>query len=160
MKKNVLLVLAGLVVGILLTVVVMFQAMPKMMLIEDVSRYDFDTTYQVLEKSIETNNWKMPTVHDLQATMANFGIDVRPVKVIELCHPGHAGKILRANDERIVSSLMPCRIAIYEKADGKTYVSRMNSAMMASMMGGLIKDVMAEAFQENELILAPVLGSN
>jgi uncharacterized protein (DUF302 family) len=92
--------------------------------------------------------------------MKKYGKDVRPVKVFELCHPDHAGKILAADSERIVSVLMPCRVAVYERADGKTYVSRMNSGMMAGMMGGLIADVMADAASDNEKILEPVLGSN
>jgi uncharacterized protein (DUF302 family) len=158
MKKNVIIALIAFIAGIVATSFVMFQTMPKMMLVEDVSKYDFDTTHLMLEKSIIEHDWKVPAVHDLQATMEKFGMKVRPVKVFELCHPSHAGKILNADNERIVSSLMPCRVAIYEKEDGKTYISRMNSALMASMMGGLIKEVMAEAYRENEIILNAIVS--
>ena len=157
MKKGFLFVVIGFVAGMLLMAGIVALSMPKMMLIEDVSKFDFDTTFEMINKSVEEHNWKIPVVHDLQKTMAKFGKSVRPVKVIELCHPDHAGKILKANDERIVSSLMPCRVAIYEKEDGKTYLSRMNSGLMSSMMGGLIAEVMADAAEENEVILTPVL---
>jgi uncharacterized protein (DUF302 family) len=89
--------------------------------------------------------------------MAKFNKEVKAVKVYELCHPDHSGRILSESDERIVSSMMPCRVAIYEKDDGKIYVSRMNSGMMAKAMGGLIAEVMADAFQENEIILDAVI---
>lgn len=84
-------------------------------------------------------------------------MDVKAVKVFELCHTSHAGKILAKSDERVVSSLMPCRVAIYEKDDGKVYISRMNSGLMASTMKGIIPEVMAEAATENEKILAAVI---
>ncbi len=53
---------------------------------------------------------------------------------------------------------MPCRVAIYEKADGKVYISRMNSGLMASTMGGIIHEVMDEAASQNEEILEAVLS--
>jgi len=100
----------------------------------------------------------MPAVHDLQASMSKFDYDVKQVKVFELCHPDYASKILLESDERIVSSLMPCRVAIYEKDDGKVYISRMNTSLMAGMMGGLIKDVMADASNDTEVILESILN--
>jgi uncharacterized protein (DUF302 family) len=73
--------------------------------------------------------------------------------VYELCHPEHAYQILNKSEERIVSSMMPCRVAIYEKADGSVYLSRMNSKLMANAMGGIVKEVMSEAFSENEQMI-------
>ena len=42
-----------------------------------------------------------------------------------------------------LSVMMPCSIAVYEKADGKTYVSTMNSGLMGKMFGGTAAAVMA-----------------
>ncbi len=91
--------------------------------------------------------------------MAKFGKTVKPVKVFELCHPDHAEKILKKGDERIVTSLMPCRVSIYEKNNGKVYVSRMNSGLMAKPMGGIIDEVMSAASKENEEILKAIIAS-
>lgn len=30
-----------------------------------------------------------------------------------------------------ISAMMPCRVAVYEKADGKTYISRINPGLFA-----------------------------
>ena len=158
MKKTILGSVIGFVVGILLTMVVMFVMMPKMMMMEDESKYGFDETVTKFEQSVKDQGWKIPATHNLQKTMKKFGHDVDEVVVYELCHPDHANKILQANDERIVSSLMPCRVAIYKKKDGKTYVSRMNSGLVAKTMGKLIKTVMADASHENEIILEAVLN--
>jgi len=156
MKNTILGTIGGLVLGVLITMFVMFQMAPGMMILEDQSKYNFEETVTKFEKSVKDHGWKMPAVHDLQKTMTKFGYDVKSVKVFELCHPDHAKKILEANDERIVSSMMPCRVAIYEKNDGKTYVSRMNSALMAKTMSKLIDEVMAVASSENEEILKVV----
>ena len=158
MKKNLLTGIISFIFGVLLTGIVIYQVAPGMMILENESKFSsFDETVAKFEESVKEHNWKIPTTHDLQKTMAKFGKDVRAVKVIELCHPDHAGKILEKSDERIVSSLMPCRIAIYEKSDGKIYISRMNSGMMASTMDGVIPEVMKEAAAENEEILKAIL---
>lgn len=157
MKQSIIYGLSGLVIGALISMFVMYKMAPGMMLLEDESKYDFDKTVEVLIQSIEDHNWKLPAVHDLKETMHKYGKDVRNVKVFELCHPDHAEQILRESDERIVSAMMPCRIAIYEKDDGKVYISRMNSSLMASTMGGVIKKTMSVAAAENEDILDAII---
>ena len=157
MKKSILSGLVGVVIGVVLTMFVMYLMAPKMMIIEDESMYNFEESKAMFEESVKEHGWKIPATHDLQKTMTKFGYDVRPVVVYELCHPDHASKILLESEERIVSSMMPCRVAIYEKADGKVYVSRMNSGLMAKTLGKLIKTVMADASSENEEILEVLL---
>ncbi len=150
----------GAVIGMLFLGIIMYNMAPDLMLIEDVSKYDdFDKTVDAFVQSVEDHNWKISATHDLQKSMAKHGKSaVKAVKVFELCHPDHAHKILVKDEERIVSSLMPCRIAIYERSDGKVYISRMNSGLMASMMDGIIPEVMEDASSENEEILEPVLA--
>ncbi len=159
MKKGTLIWtgIGGLVVGMLVAFMIVWFVMPSMMMKVDESPYSFDVACEKLEASIEDAGWKIPTVHDLQKTMEKYGQDVRPVKVFEICHPDHAGRILEASEERLVSALMPCRIAVYENAEGKTFVSRMNSGLMGKMFGGLIADVMADASRESEEISKVIL---
>ncbi len=49
---------------------------------------------------------------------------------------------------------MPCRISVYEKSNGKTYISRMNSGILAKSFGGTVEEVMTEASKEVEEILS------
>ncbi len=158
MKQLIIASSVSFVSGIFLTLLIIFLAAPGIMMMEDKSNYDFQTTMRLLEESVEKHNWKIVTKHDLQGTLKKFGKNVRPVTVFELCHPDHAGKILEGSDERIVSSLMPCRVSVYEKNDGTVYISRMNSGLMAGMFGGIIAKVMKTAAHENELILAPLFN--
>ena len=156
MKKEFLFGLAGLIIGIVLTGLFAYKSAPGMMLKESESRYDFDRSVEVFTQTASDMGWSIPTVHDMKETMDNFGHDVLNAKVFELCHPDHASKILKLDDERIVSSMMPCRVSIYEKSDGKTYISWMNTAMMGNMMGGVIADVMKEASGETEEMISSI----
>ena len=158
MKKFLLTGIASFIFGIILTGFVIYQMAPGMMMLENESKFSsFEETVIKFEESVKEHNWKIPATHDLQKTMAKFGRDVKAVKVFELCHPDHAGRILEKSEERIVSSLMPCRVAIYEKDDGKVYISRMNSGMIAGTMDGIIPEVMEDAAVENEEILKAIL---
>jgi len=159
MKKGIIGGIAGLVVGILITLFTVYQMAPGLMIVEDQSKYGFEETVSRLEASVKEHDWKMPAKHNLQKTMQKFDYDVRPAQVLELCKPDHAAKILEESEERVVSSMMPCRVAVYEKADGKTYISRMNSSLMAKTMSPVIQEVMGEAYAENEEIVKAVLQS-
>jgi uncharacterized protein (DUF302 family) len=128
-----------------------------LVMIENLSLYDFDKTVDVLSKAIVDKGWKVTTTHDLQETMKKNGKEVLPVKVIELCNPGHAYQILSKDTQRDVTPMLPCRISVYEKADGKTYVSRMNAPAFAGMIGGDAANTMVQAFNETEEILKSVL---
>jgi uncharacterized protein (DUF302 family) len=102
------------------------------------SRFDFSGTVDTLVSEAEKNMWKVPFIHDLQASIAKSGKSVRPVKIIEICKPEYSGQLLELNDERIMSVLMPCRISVYEKNDGAVYVGLLN---MEAMSAGLQNNI-------------------
>jgi len=137
-EKNILLALGGFVLDALILSLVLWNTAPSLMLLEDESKYGFEESIQKYQEAVEAKGWKIPAIHDLQKTMAKYGKDVLQVMVFELCHPKHAYVILSRDAERVVSSLMPCRVAIYKKSDGKVCVSRMNTALMGKMMGGVV----------------------
>jgi len=125
--------------------------------IENLSPIDFNSTVDKLSIEIEKKSWKISNVYDLQKTMDNFGKDVLPIKVFSLCHPNHSSRILEKDSERIISSMMPCRVSVYEKHDGKTYISRMNSLFFTSGFGGIIEQVMTDSANEVEEIIEKLL---
>ncbi|MFA5012625.1 MAG: DUF302 domain-containing protein [Ignavibacteria bacterium] len=127
------------------------------MFIESESRFGYDETVKVLEESITGNGWKILITHDLQASMKKAGKEVLPVKIFEVCNPKHSYKLLSQDDKRVYSSLMPCRFSVYEKEDGKVYVSRMNSIILSKQIGGLVEEVMTDATNETEKFLKAVV---
>ena len=129
----------------------------QMFFIENESLYGFEHTIELLSAKITEIGWKISVVHDLQDTLRKNGKDVLPVKVIELCKPDYSVQLLKEDKERIYSSLMPCRISVYLTSDGKTHISRMNSQLLASQIGGLVEKVMVEAFSSIEAILKSMI---
>jgi uncharacterized protein (DUF302 family) len=118
------------------------------LIIERESRYNFDSTVEKITAEAESRDWKVPAIHDLQQSLAKSGKDVRPVKVIEICKPRYSGQMLELSDERIISVMMPCRISVYEKDNGKNYVSVINAGELSSSLPGNIAKVMKEASDE------------
>lgn len=151
-------IIIGVVVGLFLGWLITFLAMPKLMFKENKSPLGFDQTVKRIEQSVSDKGWKIPAVHDLQATMKRFEKDVKAVKVFEICHPDHSYNILVRNDERIVSNMMPCRISVYEKDDGSIWISRMNSGIVAKPMSKVIRETMSLAARDVEMVIAEVLG--
>lgn len=115
---------------------------------ESTSRYNFDETVDLLRSGAEKDGWSIPAVHDLQLSLSKSGKLVRPVKVIEICKPAYSGQMLELNNERIISVMMPCRISVYEKEDGKVYIALINAASMASGMPANIAKVMKDAAED------------
>jgi uncharacterized protein (DUF302 family) len=130
----------------------------KEFIIEQLSKFSFDKTVDLLVAQAEQKEWKVPAVHDLQQSLAKSGKTVRPVKVIEICKPEFSGKMLELNHERIVSVMMPCRISVYEKEDGKTYIALINTGVMASELPKNIATVMTAASNETFEIVKSVTG--
>ena len=124
--------------------------------VEKQSRYDFDTTVQKVLNEAEQRGWQVPVVHDLQQSLAKSGKSVKPVKVIEICKPQYSGKLLELSEERIMSVMMPCRIAVYQKSEGNIYITLVNGSEMAAGMSGKIADIMKAASDETFEIIKSV----
>jgi uncharacterized protein (DUF302 family) len=108
-----------------------------------------DETVARITKAAEGEGWKVLGVRKLHESIKQgAGIEVRPVHVVELCHPSHAGKILKEDAARPVSVFMPCSIAVYEKTDGKVYVASTNAALLGRVFGGVVAEVMGGAVAE------------
>jgi uncharacterized protein (DUF302 family) len=133
------------------------MAQTNNMFIESEAKYNFEETVKLLAETITSNGWKISVVHDLQESMKKADKEVLPVKVFEICNPKHSYRLLSKDEERIYSSLMPCRFSVYEKSDGKVYISRMNSILLSAQIGGLVEEVMTSATNETEGFIKVVI---
>lgn len=124
------------------------------MFFESKSRFGFSETLQKLSDLIPESGWKEISVLDLQAIMKKNGKEILPVKVVELCKPDYAYRLLSDNTQRIYSNMLPCRISVYEKSDGNCYISRLNAAMMAAQLGGVTEEVMTAAYHDAEEMIS------
>jgi uncharacterized protein (DUF302 family) len=127
-------------------------------IIEQVSPFDVATTVEKLIETAITKEWQNPAIHNLQQSLAKSGKEVRPVQVIEICKPEYSGQMLEKSDERIVSIMMPCRISVYEKEDGKTYIALLNTSAMSAGMPTTVAEAMRGASDETFEIVKSVIG--
>ncbi|MDF1613293.1 DUF302 domain-containing protein [Stygiobacter electus] len=124
---------------------------------ESESKYTFTQTVDTLTKVAGKNKWKVIIVHDLQASLKKNGKEVLPVKVIEVCNPNYSFNVLNKEEFKLFSSMMPCRISVYEKADGKTYVSRINTGFMNEVMKDKQCKSMSNALSDIEKFISNVV---
>ncbi len=132
----------GAVFGIAVGMVVASLALPKLMLKEEASPVGYEETIAHIQKNVTNAGWKVSALMRLDKTLAKEGKTVLPVASFKICQPDYAEQILIDDDARFLSTMMPCSIAVYEKADGKTYISTMNSALLGRMFGGTAQKVM------------------
>jgi len=157
MKKIHLIAGVSVLVGMLVMGLVIWNMAPRLMMVESQSKYDFAQTVEAFKAEVDRAGWKVVGQHDMRATLANFGHDVAEVTIIEICSAKYSAAILKLDAERIVSPLIPCRIAIYEKSNGNTYIGRMNSPLFGRMFGGVINQVMIEATAITEEMIAKII---
>lgn len=149
--------IVGVVSGAALAGAAVWTWMPGMMLNVGESKLSFDETVQAVEQAIKRQGWAHSGTKDLRKSLEKQGRTFsRQVKIVELCHPDYAKRVL--TDNRELAAMMPCSIAVYEGDDGKVYVSKMNTGLMGKMFGGTVAEVMGGAVAEDEkAILAGVL---
>jgi uncharacterized protein (DUF302 family) len=84
------------------------------------SARSFEDAVAAVQAGAKQKGFGVLGVHDLAETLASKGFPRDPVKVVEVCNPSHASRVLAANPR--IASMLPCRIAVYVK-DGKVFVS-------------------------------------
>jgi uncharacterized protein (DUF302 family) len=150
--------IAGIVAGIIIMSIAVFVAMPKMMINVHESSLGFEETVAALEKAVaEQPGWKVPKVFDIQKNIidAKLGPMTR-VKIVTLCNPKYAKTILTDDRDKMVSTMMPLGIGVYETTDGRILLSDMNIGLMGMMFGGTIAEVMSDASEDIKAIIGKV----
>jgi uncharacterized protein (DUF302 family) len=150
MKKTAIATAAGIAIGIVITVVGMMTLMPKMMIHERKSPLGYEETIDQLTTVITNGGWIISQKINMQQSIAKYGKTIPRVTLLKICQADYAGRILNTDDAMFVSVMMPCTIAVYQKSDGKTYVSTMNTGMMGRLFGGVIAEVMAGSVAKDE----------
>ena len=155
--KKITTFLAGLIIGVAATLLIISLILPKKMFVVEESKLNFEETVNAIVESAEDNDWTVSHIYDLQASLKKKNFDVAPINVISLCNPPYANKILGTDEDRMVSAMMPCRVAVYEKA-GKTYISMLNAELFARFLSKNAKQTIIETSEETIEIFKPVIN--
>jgi uncharacterized protein (DUF302 family) len=129
------------------------------MMLEKPSKLGFDDTVAALQKNAQTRGWRIAGVFDAQDAMHKAGHkDAKPMKVIGMCPQAQVEAVLKAQQ---AAGMPPgginCRYSVYEGLDGKVYVMRFNTSMIAQMAKGDVASALSSLNKEEEAVLAGVL---
>lgn len=129
-------------------------SMGSLMIHEQRSPYDFDTTVATIVKNATARGWVVAKTFNFQESLLAHGEpDPGPMTVIRLCAPRFATRMFASDDTKFVSVMAPCGISVYDKSDGQTYVATMNMGLMAQVMGSQIGPVLAEIAVDDAAIV-------
>jgi uncharacterized protein (DUF302 family) len=92
-----------------------------------------ESVVAAIEKLTAENGFRVLHIHDVQATLAEKGLQREPLKIIEVCNAKFAHEALQKNMD--VALFMPCRFTVYT-VDGRTRVSLGRPSMISQMMPG------------------------
>lgn len=147
---------AGFVVGVLLIGVVAWNTAGAFMFREVPSPFGVEETAARIQANIQEvgKGWKLSGLRDPAGAVARAGSNVLPVLLVEACSTEYSKPLLKDDETRILSILMPCSITVYKKQDGKTYIGLMNAGLMGKLFGARVSAVMDQVAADQERFIA------
>lgn len=155
--KIMIVLLAGIILGGAMVFLYFRYVHKPVLVLENESRFSFEESEQLLHQYAAEKGWKILGTHNLKEKMEANGFQVLEAKVYDLCKPVYANEILKRDEERKLSPFLPCRIALFNRSNGKTYIGRMNSEEMSAYMPGVAAEVMGTAAVEIEDVLQKII---
>jgi uncharacterized protein (DUF302 family) len=135
----------GLIIGVIVMAFVVRSMMPIMMFAKNKSKLNFEETISAINISAKKNGWEIPEIRDLQQDYKEAGLeDMTKLKIIYFCNPNGGYRILKDDNNKQMSVMMPMGVSVYETDNGQVYVAAMNLGTMSMMFGGTVKEVLKE----------------
>jgi uncharacterized protein (DUF302 family) len=139
--------ISGFAAALVLVAVIALTSAQSLMFNEHESPFGVEETAARIQANIQGlsgNGWSLSGLRNPAAAVAASGSNVLPVLLVEACSTSYSGPLLKNDNSRIFSILMPCTITVYKKDNGKTYIGTMNSGLMGKLFGiGEIMDQVA-----------------
>lgn len=146
---------AGFVAGIAATGVAAWTMAGGLMFNERVSPFGVEETVARIQHNIQAtgNGWSLSGLRNPARAVQADGGNTLPVLMVEACSTKYSKPILNDDSVRYLSILMPCKISVYKKNDGKVYIGTMNAGLMGKMFGPLVGDIMGKVAEDQQKFL-------
>jgi uncharacterized protein (DUF302 family) len=117
----------------------------------------FDEAVEAIIEKSKQKGFGVLHIHDVKEVLAKKGYERQPLKIIEICNPGYASRVLEADIR--TSLMLPCPISVYVE-NGQTFISAMRPRSIADFFPGenikklaeevdaIIKNIVDEAISE------------
>jgi uncharacterized protein (DUF302 family) len=148
-------VLIGFVAGLAVIALGIWQMAPRLMFTERVSPFGMEETVARIQQNIQKtgNGWALSGLRFPAKAVQADGGNVLPVIMIEACSTNYSKPILKDDSIRFLSILMPCKVSIYKKNDGKVYIGTMNAGLIGPMFGSMVGEVMGKVAADQKKFL-------
>ena len=152
-------IIASFIAGGVFVAVVAWNSLGGLMFSEQVSPFSVEETTARIQQNIQAagNGWSISGLRNPAKPIEADGGNVLPVLLIEACSTVYSGPILKEDSVRFLSLLMPCKISVYKKNDGKVYIGILNAGMIGRLFGPMVGDIMAKVVvdQKKFLVMDP-----
>jgi uncharacterized protein (DUF302 family) len=148
-------IVGGFVGGVIFTGVMAWNMAGSLMFNERVSPFGVEETVARIQQNIIAtgNGWALSGLRNPARAVQQDGGNSLPVLMVEACSTKYSKPILNEDSVRFLSILMPCKISVYKKNDGKVYIGTMNAGLMGKMFGPLVGDVMGKVAEDQQRFL-------
>jgi uncharacterized protein (DUF302 family) len=148
-------ILTGFLVALVLVGVAAWNFAGAMMFNEIESPYGVEETAARIQRNIqETPGWVLSGLRNPTRAVQSTGGNVLPTLLVETCNTKYSQPLLKDDNTRILSILMPCTITVYKKNDGKTYIGKMNAGLMGKLFGTKVAEIMDGVAADQEKFLS------
>ena len=137
---------------------VMLRQMQMMAVLFDYrrARAGFDETVAGIAAQATQRGWSAPQIHDVADAMRQAGAgNGTRMKTVATCPAQANERLARAGNGALPP--LPCRYTVFEGQDGRVYVIRMNTPMLAKGLQGNAAMVMLDIAAEEDAMLKGII---
>mgnify|MGYP001561920979 CR=1 FL=1 len=128
------------------------------MMSEKRSRLGFGETVTALQNAAKKRGWEVGQSMDMQAAMLKAGHkDAKPFTVLAMCRKDLAESLLKAQAANKAMPFAPCRMSVFEGSDGKVYIAKPNTELMAQMAAPAFEPMLKKFVEEEKALLAGIV---
>lgn len=141
----------GFVLGLIAAGVLLWSNASGLMFTERESPFGMEETIARIQANIQAQKdkgWELSGLRNPARAINQAGGNVLPVMMVEACSTRYSKPILKDDTKRFLSILMPCKITVYKKNDGKVYIGTMNAALVGKLFGSNVAGIMAQVARD------------
>jgi uncharacterized protein (DUF302 family) len=105
------------------------------------TKKSFDEAVAAIESKTQEKGFRVLHTHDVQATLAEKGLQREPLKIVEICNAKYASQVLEKDIK--ISLMLPCPISVYTEK-GQTFISALRPKVMKDFYPDAKIDQLAE----------------
>lgn len=127
------------------------------MMSEQKSRLGYKETIAALQEAGRKRGWEVGPAVDMQDAMLKAGQkNARPFTMLTLCRKDLAENLLKVQMANRAMPFVPCRMSVFEGSDGKVYIAKPNTDMMAQTATPTFAPLLRQFAEEEKAMLAGI----